>query len=79
MGCYTQGAMRDIVQLSEADGMMLGFQHLQDGKCAPTVTTQTDWDAGAQIRDTGVRAVYARVCNWAGDGACPFPSPPKQE
>ena len=73
-GCYTQGAMREIVQLSDADGMMLMFQYLEEGICAPTVTTVSDWEAGPKIRDTGVKAAYARVYNWTGGIDGPLPS-----
>lgn len=76
-GCYKQSFMRDIIELTGDEGMMLMVQYIQDGKCAPTVMTQSDWDSGPKIRDTGVKAAYASVHNWA-DGSLPDRLPPKQ-
>ena len=82
--CYTQAAMEEIVDLSGDDpmvlddGMLLAAQYLKDGKCAPTVTTLDDWNAGVEIRDTGVRVVYASVYNWVGAREIPQFLPPKQ-
>lgn len=83
-GCYTQADMKDIVDLTGDDplilddGMLLGTQYLKDGKCAPTITTLEDWNAGVEIRDTGVKAAYTSVYNWAGAGEIPPQLPPKQ-
>jgi hypothetical protein len=83
-GCYTQSAMKDIVDLTGDDpmvlddGMLLTTQYLKDSKCAPTVTTIDDWNAGVEIRDTGVKAVYAAIFNWAGVEEIPPQLPPKQ-
>ena len=76
-GCYKQELMRDIVELSDDDGMMLAYQYIKDGKCAPTIATLADWDAGPVIRDTGVKAVYVSIYNWT-NGNLPDQLPPKQ-
>ena len=64
-GCYTQAAIKDFLGLSEEEGTLLMLQYLQDGLCAQTVTTQSDWNKGAEIRDTGIWVAYSRVYNWA--------------
>lgn len=82
--CFTQADMKDIVDLTGDDpmvlddGMLLAAQYLKDGKCAPTVTTLDDWNAGAEIRDTGVKAAYTAVFNWVGVEEIPPRLPPKQ-
>lgn len=82
--CYTQGAMKDVVDLSDYDamllddGMLLMTQYLEDGKCAPVIFTSADWDAGTEIRDIGVKVAYASVYNWARGKETPQQLPPKQ-